>query len=61
MAEPKIILLDVNIRRLKRRRLETEVKQTEPLVKQTDLNVPLGLSSSSSSSLSKSHFNPIHI
>ena len=51
MAEPKIILLDVNIR-LKRRRLETEVKQTEPLVKQTDLNVPLGLSSSSSSSLS---------
>ena len=51
-------MLAVNIRR-KRRRLETEVKKTKSLVKQTDLKVPPG--SSSSSSLSKSHFNPIHI
>ena len=47
MAEPKIILLAVNIR-LKCRRLETEITQTNPLVKQTDLEVPGGSASSSS-------------
>lgn len=58
MVEPKNILLAGNIRRT-RRRLETEVKKTKSFVKQTDLKVPPG--SSSSSSLSKSHFNPIHL
>ena len=42
MADPKIILLAVNIR-LKSRRLETEITQTNPLVKQTDLEFPGGI------------------
>ena len=44
MAKAKIILLAVNIR-LNSRRLETEITQTNPLVKQTDLEVPIGSSS----------------
>ena len=43
-ADPKTILLSVNIR-LKSRRLETEITQTNPLVKQIDPEVPIGSSS----------------